>query len=379
MRDAKKKILVLAACPRNQPQIRLGEEMREIESGLQAARQRDLYSVESRWAVRPRDLQQALLDLEPQFVHFSGHGAGAGGLVLENNEGKTHLVPSEALGNLFSLFANRIECVLLNACYSEVQAEAIAQHIPYVIGMTKEIGDRASIRFSMGFYGALGAGRSIEFAFKIGCNAIELERIPENLTPVLKLRRVNGPSNTAPETRSPAGGDTDFSILGRMSREEIQGLLQQYKAEVALNAADGDSHFNLGLVYLQLKLHDLALRHFQRTIDLSPEHADAYYYLGLTLVRGRRPKTLSFAEVKEIERHVETACQLDDRPAKYYLLLGIVKQDYYTSNGLSAPPPSSAELFELARAKRTDAWEAERLLTAVTLRDERLVSLIRAF
>jgi hypothetical protein len=109
-------------------------------------------------------------------------------LILENEVGKAVAVSTEALAGLFELFADRVECVVLNACYSEVQAEAIAQHIPYVIGMNKAIGDRAAIEFAISFYDALGAGESIEFAYKLGCNAIRMAGIEEYLTPVLKKK-----------------------------------------------------------------------------------------------------------------------------------------------------------------------------------------------
>lgn len=75
--------------------------------------------------------------------------------------------------------------MLLNACYSEIQANAIAKHIDYVIGMKKAIDDFAAITFAIGFYQALGAGRSIEEAYKCGCTLIRLRNIPEHLTPVL--------------------------------------------------------------------------------------------------------------------------------------------------------------------------------------------------
>lgn len=110
------------------------------------------------------------------------------GLELEDETGKMRLVDTVALAKLFELFASNVECVILNACYSEVQASAIAQHIPYVIGMNKEIGDKAAIKFATGFYNALGAGESVEFAYKLGCNVIQLDGIPEHLTPVLKKK-----------------------------------------------------------------------------------------------------------------------------------------------------------------------------------------------
>ena len=98
------------------------------------------------------------------------------------------LVETVALTELFKLFADNIECIILNACYSEIQADVLAKHIPYVIGMKKAIGDKAAIKFATGFYNALCAGESVEFAYKLGCNVIQLEGIPEHLTPDLKKK-----------------------------------------------------------------------------------------------------------------------------------------------------------------------------------------------
>lgn len=183
-----KTILILAANPKTTSSLRLDEEVREIDAGLQRAKKREEFDLKQRWAVRVRDVSQALLDYEPQIVHFCGHGSGQNGLALEDVTGNVQLVNTEALAKLFQLFANTIECVVLNACYSEVQASAIAKHIPYVIGMNKEIGDQASIEFAIGFYAALGAGKSIEFAYEFGCNAMQMSKLSEDLTPVLKKK-----------------------------------------------------------------------------------------------------------------------------------------------------------------------------------------------
>jgi hypothetical protein len=87
------------------------------------------------------------------------------------------------------LFQGKIECVLLNACYSQAQAEAIHQHIDYVVGMNQAIEDEAAIKFAIGFYDALFAGRPYEECFKFGCASLDLQKIPEFSTPQLKARR----------------------------------------------------------------------------------------------------------------------------------------------------------------------------------------------
>ncbi len=189
-----RKILILAASPEDLNLLRLGEEIREIEAGLRRARYRGRFRLEQRSAVRPLDLQQAMLDVEPHIVHFCGHGSGATGLILEDDNGHSRPVPSFALANLFRLFADKVECVVLNSCHSEPQARAISEHIDYVVGMKKQIEDRAAIKFAIGFYCALGAGHPIEFAYQVGCSAVELENLPDSLVPVLLERSTSGPA-----------------------------------------------------------------------------------------------------------------------------------------------------------------------------------------
>jgi CHAT domain len=186
-----KSILLLTANPKNTANLRLQEEEREIKERLRLAGYGKV-PINSVVAVRPRDIQQALLDFRPQVVHFSGHGADQNGLVFEDNAGKAKLIDSDALAQLFELFANQVECVVLNACYSVVQAQAIAKHIKYVVGMNDSIGDHAAIVFSVGFYTALGAGENFEFAYRMGCVSIRLEGIQEHLTPEFLKRDLQG-------------------------------------------------------------------------------------------------------------------------------------------------------------------------------------------
>ena len=190
MAKAVKKILFLAANPKATSRLTLDEEAKEIRQGLERSKGRDSFEIVTRWAVDADELRRSLLDIEPHIVHFSGHGTGADGLVLHAAEGKARLASSEALANLFGLFAGQIECVLLNACYSKVQAEAIYQHVDYVIGMNQAVGDRTAIKFAVGFYDALGAGRAYDVAYKFGCSAIDFEDVVESLTPVLMARQL---------------------------------------------------------------------------------------------------------------------------------------------------------------------------------------------
>ena len=220
------KILVLAANPKTTSRLRLDEELRDIEAGLRRAQHRDEFAFAQRLAVRPRDIQRAMLEETPQIVHFSGHGDGAEGLVFEDDAGQAQRVSGEALAGLFALFAdptepNPIHCVVLNGCYSAIQAEAIAEQVPYVVGMTQAIGDRAAIDFAVGFYDALGAGRSVEFAYKLGCAAIDLAGKPESATPILIHKKAPPP----PPIRAHSSAPLPSSMLIPQGRSELYQFL----------------------------------------------------------------------------------------------------------------------------------------------------------
>jgi hypothetical protein len=181
MSTAPNKILIWAVDPVDQARLRLDREIREIKDSWQRSKQRDQYVLDPYPATRPSDLQKTLLDAHPAVVHFSGHGSGPAGLVLEDDRGLARLVPTDALGGLFRLFEGDVQCVVLNSCLSAVQAEEIVRHVPYVIGMSQTVGDDAAINFSRGFYDALFAGEPYERAFAFGCNAIQLESLPEGV------------------------------------------------------------------------------------------------------------------------------------------------------------------------------------------------------
>ena len=170
---ASKKILILASNPKGD--LKIDREIRDLTSAIERSKNSDEYEVVIRLAVRPSDLHEIFDRNPPHIVHFSGHGEAEAGLVLESDDSGEQIITNKALSGLFNLFAKDAECVLLNACTTDIQAEAIKQYVPYVIGTSREILDRAAYLFSVGFYTALGNGEVIETCFARGCNAIELE------------------------------------------------------------------------------------------------------------------------------------------------------------------------------------------------------------
>lgn len=130
-------------------------------------------------------MQTLLLRYTPDIVHFAGHGTENSGIILEDEQGLSYPVSTSALKQLFSLFGERIKCVILNTVYSEATANVIAESVDYVIGMRGSVSDEVAINFSTSFYQALGYGKDVETAFQLGLLAIKLSSPNDNNVPVL--------------------------------------------------------------------------------------------------------------------------------------------------------------------------------------------------
>jgi hypothetical protein len=206
-------LLFLGANPSDTTRLALDREVREIGDRLRASEHRDAFRIEQAWAVRPADLQSCLLRHRPTIVHFSGHGSFSGEILLEDEGGHAIPISTTALATLFRLFKRDIRCVLLNACFAEVQARAIAENVDCVVGMTQAVSDRAAIAFAGAFYQALGYGQDIKTAFELGCNQIDLTGLAQSDVPHLITRE----GVQAEDVRLTSEGQQDATLASKQS------------------------------------------------------------------------------------------------------------------------------------------------------------------
>ncbi|MEA5451785.1 CHAT domain-containing protein [Leptolyngbya sp. CCNP1308] len=246
-----KRILILSANPHDTARLRLDQEVRDIDDGLRQSSQRDQFELINQGAVRLRDFRRHMARIKPQIVHFSGHGGGDHGIVLENNDGKAQFLQTEQIAEMFRLFVSKgLECVVLNACYSEVQAKAINQFVPYVIGMNQAIGDKAAIEFAIAFYETLGEGDTVEFSFDLAKSQLiglkESQKLVLLTNSAVKDQLQQEPaaaSETAEKESSDSGissinlSDSSGTILNPGGKSSIT---QQFGNTTNINTGGGD-------------------------------------------------------------------------------------------------------------------------------------------
>jgi hypothetical protein len=194
-------ILFLAANPSRSSPLALDQECAAIERELRMAVHRDDFAFHSKWAVTVDDMMRHLVELTPTVLHFSGHGAGptgsiAGrrdmvapgapapsGIYLQGDHGEPQLVTARALQMMIGSAAASARVVVLNACYSEAQADAVRRVVDCVVGMAGAIRDDAARSFAVGFYRALGSHRSVGNAVDQAVATLAAKGMPDEVLP----------------------------------------------------------------------------------------------------------------------------------------------------------------------------------------------------
>ena len=178
-------VLFFATNPKGTSQLRLDEEARSIQEMIRKSEHRDSISFETRWAVRPLDILQAINEINPDVIHFSGHGSNTGELILENTDGSAKLVTKEAITQTIMSSSDKIHLIFFNACFSYEQAYEVVSHVDAAIGMTDSINDNDACAFAAQFYSSLGFGHSVKKAFEQAKGVMMLESPIEANIPML--------------------------------------------------------------------------------------------------------------------------------------------------------------------------------------------------
>ena len=190
LHSGKIKVLFLGANPSDTNRLRLDTESRNIRQTLFQSKFGEHFDYRQDLGIRLADIQDILVSYRPNIVHLSGHGTTSGKVILEDTHGKSSLVSVNNLSKLFSALRGDVQCVILNIAYSEKLAVSMAEYVDCVVGLSDTISDEAAISFGVAFYQAIGFGRNVETAFKIGCNQLQLMGFEEENP--YKLIAVNG-------------------------------------------------------------------------------------------------------------------------------------------------------------------------------------------
>lgn len=332
MNSQSPKILYLSADPNRTNVSLIDEEARAIRRQLRSGSNQLHFGFESREAVRLDDILESISEVRPTVVHFSGHGAAPtqrqrfdrapsteGIQIIEDPDGKRFL-NCEDLRSIFENFASNVKLVILNVCYSEMQAKAISTIIDFTIGIRREIDSKSAIIFSSQLYSSLSHGRSLNAAFQQTIARMKMERALNNGEPRLITN-----NNADPE---------DFILSNYLRADEIQAAeLEQAKRD-----------YELGVLYFYKGFYTEAARLLISSTRRNPQNPEARYYLVLANLPGKRPRLFKESTVQKMENQLNLAT-LESSDSRFLILLAIIKYDYYIMNGLQESAPTVSQIL----------------------------------
>lgn len=182
--------------------LEVEREYSNIHEVMRSSRYREQITLERADAVSISELSRLVIGSEPQILHFSGHGNEEGLLVFQDPLGHAEESEIPDVAEFFRILSEdrsidesrKIRCVVLNACYSERQARAIARYVDCVVGMTSAVADETAIIFAEAFYLGISSGKSIRTAFELGKNEVARRGALGADVPRLESRRGVDPS-----------------------------------------------------------------------------------------------------------------------------------------------------------------------------------------
>lgn len=157
------KILFVSSIPEGQQYLERavaeGEALKDIFEGYNTANKKFFF--DENHLIERAELRKILKSLEPDIIHFTGHGSQSG-LIFQDGQEISPTTLKEIFENL-----HNIQLVFLNACYSINQVSQLKDltNIGYIIGMKDKIAEIIAEDFAITFYKLYKENRDIVEAF----------------------------------------------------------------------------------------------------------------------------------------------------------------------------------------------------------------------
>ncbi|ROR90936.1 CHAT domain-containing protein [Nocardioides aurantiacus] len=167
--------------------LRVSQEIRRVKNAVVAALHRDLVDIEYAPDVTADDLLNYLTSFQPHVVHFSGH-ANEDVLVFDDGSlegGQGRAIPIDLFMRAVTAPDHQPSLVVLNACESATNLEALLSGVPIAIGMAASVGDPDAITFATRFYRSIADGQTIESALAVARVDMEMNGLADHDLPTL--------------------------------------------------------------------------------------------------------------------------------------------------------------------------------------------------
>lgn len=121
---------------------------------------------------------------------------------------------------------------------------------------------------------------------------------------------------------------TSFSEAETLTTQDLKKNIAFYGSCVGGNQ-NTSVYFSQGICFLKLKLYDKAIECFEKVTAIDFSNAEAYFYLAVCTLKGKKPFVLSRAEINKAENYLDNAVTFKDCGI-YRYFQAYIRYDYFT-------------------------------------------------
>lgn len=157
-----------------------------------------------------------------------------------------------------------------------------------------------------------------------------------------------------------------LSELEQLSLPAVRKHISSYEGRLAAGAATPEALLSLGLCHYKGRMYAKAQELFSRLIEQAPDTAAAYYYLGLSLLQGKRPYMQTLKNIKAVTAMLETAIAISPE-GRFYYFLYLLQKDFFEKKHLRNTY-NAKDLAIAAEANGITAEEIDELTALLQLK-----------
>lgn len=139
-----------------------------------------------------------------------------------------------------------------------------------------------------------------------------------------------------------------FNSVSGMSPLELNKQANTYRKALAANPDDKTLNMSIAFCYLKLKLYDKAIPCFEKAIEDNFDNSETYFYLAISLLKGKKAFLAPRADINKIEEYIQAALMIEPK-AIYNYFWAYIRYDHHFRKAYKMSP-NYQEL--LAEAKR---------------------------
>jgi tetratricopeptide (TPR) repeat protein len=156
---------------------------------------------------------------------------------------------------------------------------------------------------------------------------------------------------------------TTFNSVRGMTPLDINKQANAYRKAMAQNPDDQGLNASIAFCYFKLKLYDKAIPHFEKAIEDNFDNSETYFYLAISLLKGKKAFLTPRPVIDKIEEYLDAAMMIEPKGI-YYYFKAYIRYDHHFRKSYNMSPNYKQLLMQAQQAglSQTDVRELYELL-----------------